>query len=223
MGHQVIKLKHEDITSDFDVDVVFNLASYGNMSYQQDRDEIFKANITNLYALLNGKWKKFINFSTSSVLLPTQTMYSATKAAGEQLVSFYKGINVRPSTIIGKGEQKEHLIPTLINSCLTGESMPFVPEPTHDFIDIEDVIEGTLKVLENGEEGMSYNISNNNKWSNQDVKYIVEFKTGRKANTYNVGTLRKYDTFDWRINNYDTMLLGWKPKKPLEQSIEEMI
>src|SRR3990167_3575627 len=116
-------------------DVIFNLAAYGNLTGQEDIKSIYQAN---LIAVINaveslGANQKFVFVSTSSVNLPVQTYYSASKKAAEEALKI-SGANiaiVRPASVTGKGEQSIHLIPRLIDSCLNGTFVPFVPGPTH--------------------------------------------------------------------------------------------
>ena len=210
-------------------DYVFHLSGYGNMSDQIDKKEIFQANVINTFNLLMASqavnYKALINFSTSSVLLEYETMYSATKLMGELLAGqFPKTVSVRPSTVIGVGEQSTHLIPTLIRSCLYEEEMPFIGEPSHDFIAVDDVISGVLKIIENIDKvDKQVNISSGIQTTNQAVREIVEQLTGKKANVKYVDRMREYDTKDWKVNNAALVNLGWEPIHYLEDTITKMI
>ena len=125
-------------------DIIIHTAAYGNMTSQSAPYDTVLANIVALHNLLeaskNTPYVAFINFSSSSVLLPIQTLYSTTKSMGETLASYYAQekpiVNVRPYSVTGIGEQKEHLIPTLIDAACTGHEVPFVRGAKHDFIDI---------------------------------------------------------------------------------------
>ena len=210
-------------------DYVFHLSGYGNMSDQIDKKEIFQANVINTFNLLMASqevnYKAFINFSTSSVLLEYETMYSATKLIGELLASqFFKTVSVRPSTVIGTGEQSVHLIPTLIRSCIFGEEMPLETDSTHDFIAVEDVVSGVLKIIENmNKVGKQVNISTGLQTTNQQVREIVERLTGKKVNVKYVDKMREYDTKDWKVDNSKLLSLGWQPVFTLEETITKMI
>lgn len=207
------------------------LSTYGNMSFHTEDDKILKANITDLVdVLIQTDWSKvksFVYMSTSSVKLPYQTMYSRTKRAAEEiLLSFaekYKApiCIIRPFSIVGVGEQKEHLIPRLIESCILGGEMEFVGEPTHDFIDVKDIVDGILALSSAGARGV-YELGTGKARSNQEVLDIVEEVTSRKANI-SKGVAKPYDTKDWVSRNYRARGYGWSPKKMLEDSIKEMI
>ena len=210
-------------------DNIVYLAGYGNYHDQVGIEEIYKANLTEPIRLLNqmSDLHSFIYVSTSSVLLPTQTFYSLSKKAMEDLVSVWAKkyhapvACVRPSSVTGVGEQSQHLIPTLIRSCLYGEKMSFVAEPTHDFIDVFDFVQGLLYVSNNINrfKGKSVNISFGKSYSNQEVLGLVQEATKKKATIKVVESMRGYDTVDWWVDDD----LPFIPKKTLRQIISEMV
>ena len=176
-------------------------------------------------------WEKinsFIFLSTSSVKRRVQTFYSRTKRAAEEiLLAYMEKYNapisiIRPLSITGVGEQKEHLIPTLIRSCFLNIEIPFVPRPHHDFIDVEDVVEAILLLKEKRVKGI-FEAGRGESYSNQQVLEMVERITGKKAKIKLVDSLRPYDSEEWVNTNFRLRKLGWRPRKPLSQSIKEMV
>jgi len=228
----IVSIPHEKISSVKlkDCDRFYFLSSYGNMSFQTEDDKILKANITDLVnILLQIKWdkiKSFVFISTSSVKLPIQTMYSRCKRAAEEiLLSFaekYKApvCIVRPFSITGPGEQKEHLIPKLIESCVVGPPMEFVGEPCHDYIDVRDVVDGILKLSQAGARGI-FELGSGKSYSNQEVLEIVEKVTGKKANL-RPGVAKPYDTNRWVSTNPRARGYGWEARIKLGDSIQKM-
>ncbi len=214
-----------------DFDYFYFLSSYGNLPTQQDDKKILKANILDLTSiLLQTKWstvKSFVFISSSSVLLPNQTMYSrAKKAAEEILLSFSEKYNapiciIRPFSITGQGEQKTHLIPRLIDSCLTGTTIDFIGKPTHDYIDARDVVDGILALSKAGAKGI-FELGNGRSYSNQEVLELVEELTGKKANT-RPGKARPYDTGKWVSRDFRARDYNWTPKIKLEKTLSEMV
>ena len=211
----------------------FFLSSYGNMATHTEDDLIIKANVSDLiHVVTNTNWENgiesFVYISTSSVTRKVQTMYSRVKKASEEiLLSFMEKYNapiciIRPFSITGVGEQKEHLIPKLIDSCLNGTPMPFDPDPVHDFIDVEDMVNGILTLSGKHTKGI-FELGTGQGYSNQLVKQIVEKVTGKKANVHIVKNLRSYDSVDWVSRNFSARQHGWQPIKSLEQSIKEMV
>ncbi len=221
--------------ADNPVDYIINLASYGN-NYDQTNDfETVGANIACMCNLLfttkDMPYQGFINFSSSSVNLPYETMYSATKAGGERIVKAFvnkynkPALSVEPYTVIGKGEQSNHLIPTLVRSCKTSEKMKFVPEPVHDFIGINDFLDALMLIMENVDKlkGQNIQIGTGKSTSNQQVREIVEKYAGKPANIELAPSLRPYDAPQWQANPEVIQSLGWKQKQTLEDVIKEII
>lgn len=209
----------------------FFLSTYGNMADHKDHDMIIRANVDDLTSILRRCDKAFDSFvyiSTSSVKLPTQTMYSRAKRAGEEICLAYREaldlpmLVIRPFSITGVGEQPNHLIPTLIRSCLYGEPMKFVPDPVHDYIDVEDFVDGVLNLSDNGVGGI-FELGSGVQTSNDEVRKMVEDITGRRANITVVDRLRTYDTDRWVSDNFRARSWGWLPRKPLQVTIEEMV
>ena len=210
------------------LDIVFDLAAYGNMAGHQGKpQEIYKANLMRVIDEMDYLGNaKYIYISTSSVILPVQTPYSASKKAAEEFLKIQdKRIAiVRPFTIVGIGDQKEHLIPKLIDSCLSGIEIPFVPEPVHDFLDVEDFVDALLVIKDRAQfNGEIYEVGSGKQISNDEVRLLIEQETGGKANINIVERMRAYDTKIWQANLERISTLGWKPKKDLRQSIKEMV
>ena len=213
-------------------DKFFFLSAYGNLIHQINDRATIQANIADLIMVLNSidlshKFKSFVYISTSSVRLKRQTMYSRTKKAAEEiLLAYMEKYNlpiciIRPYSITGVGEQKEHLIPKLIDSCMNGIRMDFTPKAVHDFVDVDDVVEGILNLSAHGARGI-FELGTGVGHSNEEVLKIVEKVVGKPVNVDVVEKLRDYDNTEWVSNNYRARMYGWLPKKSLEQSVKEM-
>lgn len=214
-------------------DKFFFLSAYGNLIHQTDDIETIQANLADIITVLSQidlsqKFKSLVYISTSSVRLKRQTMYSRTKKAAEEiLLAYAEKYNlpiciVRPYSVTGVGEQIEHLIPKLIDSCLNGTRMDFVSKPVHDWIDVEDVVDGILNLANHGARGI-FELGTGRSYSNLEVLKIVEKVTGKPANVDYVDRLRDYDNTEWTSNNYRARMYGWLPRKTLEQSVTEMV
>ena len=214
-------------------DKFYFLSTYGNMTFHDNEKEVVKANLGDLIDVL-GKvdWKEgfesFVYFSTSSVKLGLQTMYSRCKRAAEEILLAYAEkydapiCVIRPFSVTGPGEQKEHLIPTLIHAAHTGETVNFSPTPVHDFIDVRDVVAGVKALSEHRARGV-FELGSGRETSNQEVLEIVENVTGKKVKTNTVPQLRPYDTDRWVSTNLRVRGFGWTPNVTLEQSITDMV
>lgn len=227
-------IPHNEITTKgfLPFDNFYYLSAYGNMEYQQDSWETMRANLLDLIYVIEHvkdlKFKSFVFTSTSSVALKRQTMYSRAKRAAEEVLLSYKEkydlpiCIVRPFSVIGRGEQEGHLIPTLIRSCREGELMNFVPNPVHDYIDVEDVVDGIINLSSHGAKGI-FELGNGESYSNDQVRLLVEKATGKKANINLVKSLRDYDNEEWVSTNFRARGFGWSPQKTLSDSIKEML
>lgn len=232
---EVHALPHELIQSShlLPFDNFYYLSTYGNMSSHTKEDQIIRANVLDLaYILDQVPFDKgihsFVFISSSSVKRRIQTAYSRTKKAAEELCLLYaEKYNapvsiIRPLSITGVGDQDEHLIPTLIRSCKTGEEMPFVPDAYHDYIDVEDVVGGIIALSQQRARGI-FELGTGKSRSNQEVREIVEKITGKKANVKIVSNMRSYDSHEWVSTNFRARQYGWQPIKTLEQTIKEMV
>lgn len=230
---EYIAIPHEQLveTNIPEFDTFFFLSSYGNLASQTDDYQIFKANIADLLHVLlqirKYKIKSFVFISTSSVKLKHQTTYSRCKKAAEEiLLSMMEKYDIpiciiRPFSITGIGEQSEHLIPVLLDAAYTGKEVQLAAEPTHDFIDVEDVVAGILNLSEHSARGV-FELGTGKKVSNMEVLQLVEKVTKKKINVQFVSNMRPYDNADWVSTNFKSRSYGWLPKKSLEQSITEM-
>lgn len=213
----------------------FFLSTYGNIAGHDVDDDyaVVKANVIDLANVLRQTdfedgLASFVYTSSSSVSRRIHTPYSRTKRAAEEiLLAYMEKYNapiaiVRPFSITGVGDQKEHLIPTLIRSCMDGEEMPFVPDAVHDYIDVDDVVSGLITLSKRHAKGI-FELGTGNSVTNEEVKEVVEEVTGKKANTHLVKNMRAYDSGEWVSKNFAARNFGWKPQKSLRTSVEEMV
>jgi len=214
-------LKHEDIVyrHSYNCDRIFFLSTYGNMASHTDASMMIQANVVDPLSMLNGFKGWFCYISTSSVALPVQTSYSRTKRACEEILrsTDIAYCIVRPYSVTGVGEQKEHLIPTLIRSCMTGEPMELVLEAVHDFIDVEDVTDALVRFSDTRAIGV-FELGTGVRTSNGFAWKMVEDITGKKANVRIVKEMRAYDNIHWYCK-----IPFWKCKFTLRDSIERMV
>ena len=210
-----------------DIGMIYDLAGYGNIAGQTEALKIYNANLMRVINTTETMGDaKLLYVSTSSVLLPVQTHYSASKKATEEFLklSGKRYAIARPYSVTGVGEQSVHLIPKLIDSCLNGTEMPFVAEPVHDFIDVWDFVNALILIgMEGKLAGEVYDIGSGHQVRNEDVKDMVEQATGKKANVKYIDSMRTYDTKEWRADNRLIRSLGWKPLKTLYESIQDMV
>lgn len=193
----VVRLGRE--AGDWDIDqskefTVIHCASYGNHSHQTFWNETIWTNINILEDLLyrGCECQKFYNFSSSSVTLPNQTLYSATKLVGEKIIESLNDprfVNIRPYSVFGPGEASHRFTPTVIRCLKSGEQMQLVEWPKHDWIYIDSFIDLMFKGVTEIGSGISY--------SNLEIVLMLESISGKKLNYTPVEYLRSYDCKDW--------------------------
>lgn len=234
---EVIVISDKDIYNSkkpeyFDIDYIFRLSAYGNhynqCLYNIDEWKMIEANIFNLFQLLDFSkeinYKAFINFSTSSVNLPVQTMYSATKHAGEHICQAFAKkynkpiINIRPYSVFGTGEAQFRFIPMVIRCLETGESMPLDPNAVHDWILVDDFLDALFLILEKGTETI-YDIGNGMSFTNLEIVTILEEISGKKLDYKFNSKLRVYDSGNWQCDIRKLKKLGWFPKHSLREGL----
>lgn len=242
LGHDVVVIPRRALRSQRLVhlalanqrpDAIIHCSAYGNHYHHTFGHRVVDINYNATFFLLNEAVlfnSRFIFFSTSSVLLPHITLYSATKLGAETLVRAFTqkfGLSatiLRPSSVTGPGEQPFHLIPALLRSCISGKQMKFNPYPTHDFIDVRDVIQVVLLCVSGSLKGEVYNVSSGKTTSNDLVRILAEQATGHAANTKLAAeAMRPYDNLNWKVDNSDLLSAGWQPAYTLRQSIEDML
>lgn len=216
-------------------DYIYALHSYGNLFSQQEEDKIVMANYFATWNLLQASkyinYKAFIHFATSKHSQDSNTFYGATKK-GAQALAFAHAkqydkpiVSVEPYTVIGISEPREHLIPTIIQSCLIGDEMPFVSDPSHDYIGAYDFINALQLIVDNIRitNGKSYEIGTGKTYTNGDILNMVEQLTNKHANIRKIKLMREYDSQDWRADVKPLRALGWAQEQHIQMVIKEMI
>lgn len=230
MGHEVVRLKQWE-TYNKPFDYFFHLAGYGNHSQQTDVNEMKKANIDLLWMYLQDtkitKYKAFVNFSTSSMELPIQTVYSITKKAGEQLARVFAKINkksiisVRPFSVYGPGEADFRFIPTVIRSIVRNELLELTPTPYHDWIYVEDFVNALIFCADHYTKITQWAIpigTGIQTTNNSIVWYISDIMEKSPKIKYQEN-MRIYDTHQWVA---DTRIFHWNTRS-LEEGLRETI
>ena len=200
MGWEVLKGDREGTVPK--VDYVFDCAAYGNLYTHEDIDRILEANYYRVKRLLDNckkvKPKSIVLTSSSSVSLPVQTVYSASKVLMEELAQQYDLpiVIVRPHKPYGIGDDPAHLIPKIFGSCLKGEILEIDPAPVHDYVYIEDYINILIVLAKNVKQDI-VEIGTGKPTSNIEILARIERITGYKANYILSDKSRNYDSLDW--------------------------
>ena len=245
LGHQVLPLPRKwDSLPEFDC--LIHLAAYGNKYNQEDEQEMFDSNILLLWKLLqetkNMKYKAFINTATSSIYgekhkpmvesdsLDSDRFYGVTKACGSLLVrAFAKkydkpAVTVVPFSVYGPNDDPKHFIPVAVNAFKNNKEFKLAPG-MHDWIYIEDYIQGVFKLIEKAEllKGMMVNIGTGKQFSNLEVIAILRQLFSKPGKIKKVEQMRDYDTQMWVADNSLLKELGWRQQFSLEEGLERCV
>jgi nucleoside-diphosphate-sugar epimerase len=224
----------------FEPDIIFHCA--GEI---YNEGKMFASNVKLTYNLLESarllhNLKAFIYIGSSSeygrkeepmretdYLDPTN-LYEATKGAGTLLCQAFARqyklpvMVARPFSLYGPDEPEHRFIPTLIKSCKAGWEMNIAPG-VHDYIHIDDFIDGLFKLCDTPKPGEIYNFGSGLQLSNDDVVGIVEEIVGRKIIRKPVPKMHEYDSNCWVADITKARKLGWKPKISFYEGIGRLI
>jgi nucleoside-diphosphate-sugar epimerase len=135
-----------------------------------------------------------------SDILEPRTMYEATKGMGTLLTQMYArkflvpAAIVRPFSVYGPEENSSRLIPTLLRAAITKEILKISPG-THDFIYIDDFVNGLLAVQDHLIAADIVNIGTGIETTNEEALKLVEKVTGNEI---------LYTTTDIKLRSYDS-------------------
>jgi dTDP-glucose 4,6-dehydratase len=172
------------------------------------------------------------SFTEESPLDPSSP-YSATKAAGDLLVSAHAhtyGVDAvicRGSNNYGPRQYPEKLIPLMVLNALHGDSLPVYGDgrQVRNWLYVDDFCRGIHTVLERGRPGEAYNVGGPDEMENIDVVRRILELTGRDDSliehvTDRPGHDRRYSLGSDKIKAE----LGWEAQvrfaKGLERTVE---
>jgi len=186
-----------------DVEVVIHLAA--KISITGDRDgQVAKINTYGTQNLVNQaldcKVRRFIHFSsihafqqnplnhpldeTRPLVISDGFAYDRSKAAGERAVldAINKGLDaviLSPTAIIGPADPQPSLTGNAILEIFNNQIPALVPGG-YDWVDVRDIVSGTISAIESGRTGEKYLLSGH--WhSLMDLSQLIEVHSGRKT------------------------------------------
>lgn len=229
---------------------IFHLAAFGNHNGQTTEfDEILVTNVIKTLSLVSAarelpKLEAFVNVSTSSVYgnsavtnlseyspLLGATPYATTKIAAEYICNSFATLgmnvfNVRPFSVYGEGEALHRFIPTVIQSIKDGKEFQLSPNAVHDWIYIEDFIDGLLKATDNAEHlrGQVLNIGTGVQYANMEVVKMLEEIMGKKAKYVVNEDIRPADTsIIWCADTTKAEELGIEAQTRLKDGLKRVV
>lgn len=240
--------KMKDIFRDNKIDAIINLAARAGVRASVEDPWIYldtntKGTINLLECAKDHKVKKFILASTSSLYasldMPfretsrTDTPlapYSATKKGAEVICYAYYylyGIDVtvvRYFTVYGPAGRPDMSIFKFVKNMDAGKPIPVFGDgnQTRDFTYIDDIADGTIRALKPA----GYEIFNLGSDHPVKLNYVIgllEKNLGKKARIKRLKRHPADVTATWAHIQKARKVLGWKPKMPLEQGIENTV
>ena len=170
------------------------------------------------------------SFTEESALDPSSP-YSATKAAGDLLVSAHahtyglEAVICRGSNNYGPRQYPEKLIPLCVLNALHGDRLPVYGDghQIRNWLYVEDFARAIATVLERGESGRAYNVGGPDECENLHVIGRVLELTGRDASliehvTDRPGHDRRYSLSSDRVRE-----LGWEPQTRFAEGLERTV
>ena len=171
------------------------------------------------------------SFTETSPIQPSSP-YSATKAAGDLLVSAHvhtygvEAVICRGSNNYGPRQYPEKLIPLMVLNALHGDSLPVYGDgrQVRNWLYVEDFARAIHTVLESGRPGEAYNAGGPDEMENIDVvKRILEL-TGKDESlvehvTDRPGHDRRYSLGSEKIREE----LGWRAGVRFLEGLEETV
>ena len=166
------------------------------------------------------------SFSEQSPLNPSSP-YSATKAAGDLLVSAHvhtHGIQAsicRGSNNYGPRQYPEKLIPLMILNAIHGDHLPVYGDGLNvrNWLFVEDFARAIHTVLERGEPGEAYNAGGPDELPNLDVVKRILSATGRDESLVEYVTDRPGHDRRYSLASDKLRGLGWEPSVGFDEGL----
>jgi dTDP-glucose 4,6-dehydratase len=170
------------------------------------------------------------SFTEESPLNPSSP-YSATKAAGDLLVSAHvhtygvEALTCRGSNNYGPRQYPEKLIPLMILNALHGDPLPVYGDgrQVRNWLFVEDFARGIDAVLRDGRPGEVYNVGGPDECENVEVVRRILALTGRDDSliehvTDRPGHDRRYSLASAKVRG-----LGWEPLTRFDGGLERTV
>lgn len=239
----------ENLFSEHEFDVVYNLAARAGVRYSMENPDIyFSTNVQGTLNLLEcmktQKVKKFVLASTSSLYagqpmpfsetLPVNTPispYAASKKAAEVLAYTYHYLYkldvsvVRYFTVYGPAGRPDMSPYIFADFLLKGKALPIFGDgsQSRDFTYVDDIARGTIlasKML--GYEVINLGGGNNPYTLNQMIT-LMEKHAGKKAILNYSSSFAADMDVTWADISKAKAILGWEPKVSFEEGIQRLV
>jgi dTDP-glucose 4,6-dehydratase len=232
------------------VDAVVNFAAESHVDRSIDDQEAFaRTHVIGTGVLLDAVRElgvpRYLQVSTDEVYgsiaegsfteespLDPSSPYSATKAAGDLLVSAHahtygiEAVICRGSNNYGPRQYPEKLIPLMVLNAIHGDSLPVYGDgrQVRNWLYVDDFCRGIHTVLERGRPGEAYNVGGPDEMENIDVVRRILELTGRDDSliehvTDRPGHDRRYSLGSDKIKAE----LGWEAQVHSAEGLERTV
>ena len=170
------------------------------------------------------------SFTETSPLNPSSP-YSATKAAGDLLVSAHvhthgiEAVICRGSNNYGPRQYPEKLIPLMTLNALHGDPLPIYGDgrQVRNWLYVEDFARAIHLVLEQGAPGEAYNVGGPDECENVDVVHRILELTGNDESLIEHVADRPGHDRRYSLSSDKLRALGWEPQVHFAEGIERTV
>jgi dTDP-glucose 4,6-dehydratase len=170
------------------------------------------------------------SFTETSPLNPSSP-YSATKAAGDLLVSAHvhtygiEGLICRGSNNYGPRQYPEKLIPLCVLNALAADPLPVYGDgrQVRNWLFVEDFARAIDTVLQKGEPGEAYNVGGPDEEKNLHVVHRILELAGRDKSLIEHVTDRPGHDRRYSLSSDKVRALGWEPLTRFEAGLPRTV
>jgi dTDP-glucose 4,6-dehydratase len=170
------------------------------------------------------------SFTETSPLNPSSP-YSATKAAGDLLVSAHvhtyglEAVICRGSNNYGPRQYPEKLIPLCVLNALAGDSLPVYGDghQVRNWLYVEDFARAIDLGLRRGVPGEVYNVGGPDETANIDVVRRILAATGRDESLIEYVTDRPGHDRRYSLSSAKISELGWEPSRRFSEGLQQTV
>ena len=239
----------------YECDYIINTAAETHVGNSIAKsDDFIHSNINGVYNLLEllknyrgeGKDKPILfHFSTDEVygdiekgehietdLLKPSNPYSATKAAGDQLITAWGRtynlpyIILRPTNNYGIGQYPEKLIPKSIKCLLLGKKIPLHNNgtPIRNWLHAYDTARAVVTIIESNVKNEIYNVCGGYEQTNIDtVTKILNLLGSSVHDNVNFEFSRQGQDMRYALNDQKLRNLGWEPIMDFNKELPKIV
>ena len=252
-----VKCDINDLEFLYECDYIINTAAETHVGNSIVKSESFvHSNINGVHNLLElvrnyraetDKLPILLHFSTDEVygditegehietdILKPSNPYSATKAAGDQLITAWgRTYNIpyvilRPTNNYGAGQYTEKLIPKSIKYLNLGKKIPLHNEgtPVRNWLHAQDTANAVITIIESKVKNEIYNICGGFEQANFDTvsKIITLHKQDKDIKKYlDFSYSRQGQDVRYALNDNKLRDLGWEPKMKFDEELPKII